>query len=45
MDIETKLEMIKKPPMEEIVTEEELRELLQTNAHPAAYDGFEPSGN
>jgi len=29
---------------EEIVTEEELKELLKNNAHPLAYDGFEPSG-
>jgi len=29
---------------EEIITEEELRQLLETNAHPVAYDGFEPSG-
>ncbi|MFQ5816017.1 MAG: tyrosine--tRNA ligase, partial [Candidatus Hydrothermarchaeaceae archaeon] len=29
---------------EEIVTIEELRHLLETNDHPTAYDGFEPSG-
>lgn len=44
MDIETKIELIKRPPTEEIITEEELRELLQSNEHPIAYDGFEPSG-
>jgi tyrosyl-tRNA synthetase len=43
MDIETKLELIKKVG-EEIITEPELKELLQTNEHPIAYDGFEPSG-
>jgi len=44
MDIETKLELIKKPPTEEIITEEELRELLQTNDHPKHYIGYEISG-
>ncbi len=29
---------------EEIITEQELRELLETKQHPVAYDGFEPSG-
>jgi tyrosyl-tRNA synthetase len=29
---------------EEVVTEEELRHLLQTKTRPIAYDGFEPSG-
>ena len=29
---------------EEIITEPELRRLLETEAHPTAYDGFEPSG-
>jgi len=44
MDIGTKLELIKKPPTEEIITEVELEELLRTKEHPVAYDGFEPSG-
>jgi tyrosyl-tRNA synthetase len=43
MDVETKLSLIKEFA-EEIVTEKELRELLETNDHPVAYDGFEPSG-
>lgn len=43
MDVETKLELIKKVG-EEIITEQELRELLETKEHPTAYDGFEPSG-
>lgn len=43
MDVETKLELIKQVG-EEIITEKELRELLETNDHPIAYDGFEPSG-
>lgn len=29
---------------EEIITEQELRNLLETKTHPIAYDGFEPSG-
>ncbi len=43
MDIETRMELIKQVG-EEIVTEEELRELLQTQNRLIAYDGFEPSG-
>lgn len=43
MDIETKLSIIKNVG-EEIITEEELKELLETKKHPIAYDGFEPSG-
>ncbi len=29
---------------EEIITEKELKSLLEVNPHPTAYDGFEPSG-
>ncbi|MGB9577243.1 MAG: tyrosine--tRNA ligase, partial [Candidatus Norongarragalinales archaeon] len=43
MDVETKLSLIK-GIAQEVVTEEELRALLETNEHPLAYDGFEPSG-
>ena len=43
MDIETKMGLIK-DIAEEILTEEELRNLFETNEHPIAYDGFEPSG-
>jgi len=43
MDIETKIQLIKSVG-EEIITEQELRELLETKQHPIAYDGFEPSG-
>ncbi|MCX6821683.1 MAG: tyrosine--tRNA ligase, partial [Candidatus Aenigmarchaeota archaeon] len=43
MDVETRLELIKRVG-EEIITEQELRELLETKDHPIAYDGFEPSG-
>ncbi|MEM7826928.1 MAG: tyrosine--tRNA ligase [Candidatus Aenigmatarchaeota archaeon] len=43
MDIEERLQLIKGVG-EEIITEQELKELLQTKEHPIAYDGFEPSG-
>lgn len=43
MDIETRIQLIRSVG-EEIVTEEELRQLLETKEHPVAYDGFEPSG-
>jgi tyrosyl-tRNA synthetase len=43
MDVETKLQLIKRVG-EEIITEPELRQLLETKEHPIAYDGFEPSG-
>ena len=43
MDIEERMRLIKEVG-EEIITEQELKELLQTKTHPIAYDGFEPSG-
>lgn len=43
MDVETKMDLIKSFT-EEIITEEELRNLFETNPYPIAYDGFEPSG-
>ena len=43
MEIEKRLELIKQVG-EEIVTEEELKDLLKKKEHPIAYDGFEPSG-
>ena len=44
MDIETKIELIKRPPTEELITEADLRILLESKEHPVAYNGFEPSG-
>lgn len=44
MDVETKIDLIRRPPTEEIITEEELRQLLETKEHPIAYNGWEPSG-
>ena len=43
MDLEKKLQLIREVG-EEIVTEPELKELLETKSKPVAYDGFEPSG-
>jgi len=44
MDLETRINLIKRPPTEEIITEQELRQLLETNEHPQHYQGFEISG-
>jgi tyrosyl-tRNA synthetase len=44
MDAEKRYSLITRAPVEEIVTEQELRTLLDTKQHPVAYDGFEPSG-
>lgn len=44
MDIERKIELICRPPAEEIVTTEDLRQLLESEEHPIAYNGWEPSG-
>ena len=44
MDLEQKLELICKPPTEEVLTIEELRQLLEINNHPGHYIGFEISG-
>ena len=43
MDIDKRLELIKEVG-EEIINEEELKELLKKKKNPIAYDGFEPSG-
>ncbi|MEM1546369.1 MAG: tyrosine--tRNA ligase [Candidatus Methanomethylicia archaeon] len=44
MDIDERMELIKREPTEEIITEEELRHLLSSKSNVRAYDGFEPSG-
>ncbi len=44
MNIETKLDLIKKSPTEEIITEQDLRTLLETNDKPNHYIGYEISG-
>ena len=43
MDLEAKIELIRRNT-EEIVTEDELRQKLETTAHPITYCGYEPSG-
>ena len=42
--IDRKIDLIRREPTEEIVTEEELRHLLLSKSNVRAYDGFEPSG-
>jgi len=44
MDIEERIALVKRQPVCEIVTEGELRELFESNAHPKHYIGFEISG-
>ena len=43
MDVEARLSLIRQVG-EEIITEGELKTVLETRSHPTAYDGFEPSG-
>ncbi len=43
MDVNARIDMIRQVG-EEILTEEELKNLLETKQKPLAYDGFEPSG-
>ena len=44
MDLEGRLKLIREVG-EEIITEEDLINLLKEKKHPIAYDGFEPSGD
>lgn len=44
MDLERKIELISRPPTEEIITKDDLKNLLETNDRPVAYNGWEPSG-
>lgn len=44
MDIERRIELVLRPPTEEVVTGNELRELLESTTHPRHYIGFEISG-
>jgi len=43
MDLENRLELVSRNS-EEIITRDEMKALLETNAHPRAYWGFESSG-
>lgn len=44
MDVISKAELIERPPTEEVVTHDELIELLKTNSSPKHYIGLEISG-
>lgn len=44
MDVTEKFDLITKPPTEEIVTQDELMNLLKTNSKPKHYIGLEISG-
>jgi len=44
LDLEKKIELICRPPTEEVLTPDDLRQLLETEEHPVAYNGWEPSG-
>ncbi len=44
MDIETRLDLIKSEPLEEVITDVELRNVLETNSRPKHYIGLEISG-
>ena len=44
LDITEKVDLIERPPTEEIVTRDELIELFKTNSHPKHYIGLEISG-
>jgi tyrosyl-tRNA synthetase len=44
LDIERKIELVCKPPTEEVLTIEDLRRVLECEEHPVAYNGWEPSG-
>ena len=44
MDMERRIELISRPPTDEVLTRQALKELLETESSPVAYNGFEPSG-
>ncbi|MFA4946493.1 MAG: tyrosine--tRNA ligase [Candidatus Micrarchaeia archaeon] len=44
MDLETRLELVSRPPAQELVTREETRTLLESERAPVHYIGFEISG-
>jgi len=44
LDVEEKINLVNRPPTEEIVTREELLELFKTNSQPKHYIGLEISG-
>src|SRR5579884_3194596 len=44
MDVTEKLDLIMREPVEEVITKDELKTLLETNPHPKHYIGLEISG-
>ena len=44
MDLEEKVALVNRPPTEEVLTEADLRSLLEREAHPRHYIGLEVSG-
>ena len=44
MDVESRMALVTRPPTEEVVTEAEMRALLETEARPSHYIGLEISG-
>lgn len=44
MDIEKKIELVKRPPTEELIQEDDLKTLFETNNSPKHYIGIELSG-
>ena len=44
MDVTTKLDLVMKSPTEEVITQEELKKLFETNDKPRHYIGYEISG-
>ena len=44
MDVEERMELVTREPTEEVITIDELRNLLQTKSHPRHYIGLEISG-
>ncbi len=44
MDLERKIELVCRPPVEEVVTREDLKEIFENYEHPRHYIGFEISG-
>ncbi len=44
MDLEERLALVRRPPTEEILTEADLRQLLERQPHPKHYIGLEISG-
>ncbi len=44
MDIETKIELVKRKPTEEVITDDSLKQIFENYSHPKHYIGFEISG-